>query len=232
MDLHAGDSLAVALVVLENGVAYPRLSSSTPILMVVRDPRTNDTHPNVVSVPTARMPTALLHALWPRARARSRFGWTRLANWEPRESHRYRGNDPVIHVVRSIFAQKLGLADALESGTLTFEAGVVAATAGWSHYDAARVPSAERLTMVTVLVAVTSGAGEIPERTASYSKIRWVPLHQFMEAAAGKDPSRLGLDPIKLCIHGLCIASAYDVVASALGHAPYHRADASLIRDA
>jgi hypothetical protein len=230
-DGDAPDNLAVALVLLDGAVSYPRINGSTRILVVVRDPLTNDTHPNVVSMPTARVPRIFLSALWPESVDGSTFGWTTLTPWKPKESTVHGGHEASIHVVRAILSQKLGMGDALELGTFRFDAGVIAATSGWSHYGAGRIPHSERLMLVTLLVAVSCGARVIPERTASYAAIRWVPLWRFMRAAVEKNPSCLGLDPFELCIHGLCIASAYDVAAWALGHAPYERTRDSLAGD-
>lgn len=213
---YANDSPVIALILVDSKDAYPRVNGSTRILTVVRNPCTNDTHPNVVSVPTSRVPQVLFHALWPRTTVQDMFGRTGLVDWHPRDSRIYRGHDLVIHTVKSILSQKLGLGDALESGTVHFEAGAVAVTVGRSYYDSKKVPNSESIAMITLLVAMRSGAEEIGDRTASYSKIKWVSVYQFLDAVRAKDPSRMRLDPIELCIHGLCITSTYVVMASAL----------------
>lgn len=218
----------VALVVLDEGARYPRLSPTSRVLLAVRDAATNPTHPNVVSVPTARVPAELLAALW-RPSSCVSFGSTELAPWAPRDSRRlHSGHDPVLHVVSSILSRKVGLGDALELGEVAFEAGVVARTTGWSYYGSDRTPSSERLVMVTVLVALRSGASAMPERTASYSALRFVGVEEFVEAARRKDPSLVELEAVDLCLHGLCIASAHDVLAASLDRPPYPRSAFSL----
>jgi hypothetical protein len=226
VNLGATGSLAVALIVHDGDSLM--ISQSTRILMVVRDPRTNATHPNVVSVPTGRIPMELLTTLWPASRASARFGWTELTEPVPRSSARGSG-DPVVHVVGAILARKLGLGEALESESVRFEAAVVAATVGRSHYGPDHVPREEDLTMIALVVVLESGQDGLPRRTASYSETLWVPAGELLAAVDSRDPSRLGLDPVDLCIHGLCVATAYDVVAASLGYSPYARPEATLI---
>jgi hypothetical protein len=220
-DLRSADAAVAALVVLDGASAYPDVDAKTRILVGVRDPKTNNTHPNVVSVPTARIPSQLLAILWPRSGARVAFGYTLLQDWAPRKNGPRRGADPVIYLVESILTRKLGLSDALERGQVEFDAGPVAATDGWSHYAPEDIPASERLTMVSVVVLIRAGAEQVPARTGSYSHIRWVEIARFIEAVQAKDPAKIGIDPVELCIHGLCIRSAYDILAVKLGHPPF-----------
>jgi hypothetical protein len=205
---------AVSLIVHDGAVPYPTIGADSRLVVVVRDPATNSSHPNVVSVPTGRVPREYAAVLWPKTRA-TLFGDTHVTAWQCYDSQVDGRRNPVVHEVMSLLSQKLGLGDALEYGDVRFEAGVVAMRTGLE------TPGFDRLSMITVLVGITSGADQIPSRTASYSDIRWVPAGRFVEAVARRDPSELGLSPIELCIHGLCIASTYDVLASGLGQAPY-----------
>ena len=200
---------------VHDGAARPAdIEPDARIVVVVRDPATNASHPNVVSVPTRRVPQQYAGALLPKHHTTA-VGDTRVAVWQCRDSHLHDKRDPVVHEVVSLLSQKLGLADTLESGEVRFQADVVAVRTGRA------APESMQLTMITVLVGITRGADLIPSQTASYSDIRWVPAARFVDAVARRDPSAIGLSPVDFCIHGLCIASTYDVLASALGHAPY-----------
>ena len=67
--------------------------------------------------------------------------------------------------------------------------------------------------MANLLVTVARGTELSPSRTASFSQTIWAPLDQFLSAVQQKDPSLLGLNPLEFCIHGLCIPTAYDMIA-------------------
>jgi len=198
-------ALAVALLIHDGAVPPGALTLDGRILVVVRDPATNASHPNVVSVPTCRVPPQYVAALWPENGAVPDDAGEIV--WRPRESESHRRRDPVVHEVVSLLSQKLGLGDALERGDVRFDAGAVAARTGLE------ADGSGALTMITVLVALTRGAERIPRRTASYSDIRWVPARRLAAAIDRRDPSVLGLSSIDFCIHGLCIASAYDLLA-------------------
>ena len=81
------------------------------VLLVVRNPQTNATHPGTVSVPTQRVPPAVLPLL---TRTEVSERWS--------SNERLSGHKAEIFVVESVLARKLGLADALEAGTIAFEA--------------------------------------------------------------------------------------------------------------
>lgn len=220
-DLIDNDASAVISLVLTQGGndSGQPISRSSQIMMVVRDPRTNDTHPSVISVPTGRIPSILFHELALGEWAGERNGASRLFSWGRQSSHAPKLHEPAIYCVKSLMALKLGLGDALERGSVHFDAGVIAVTRGQSHYAKGHRPEVETIAMVTMLVDVREGSDQIPERTASYSVIRWVPVQQFLRSIEQRDPSVVNLDPLELCIHGLCISSAYQVVATSLEEA-------------
>lgn len=169
------------------------------VLVVVRDPRTNATHPDTVSVPTQRIPPELLGAL-------SSTG--RIGRWSSSEATT--GHDPLIFVVESILSRKLGLADALEAGTVVFEARTGRVTVGEASYGT----TVEPIAMANVLVRILRGPGWVPERTASFSCIRWVDPAALIGAFETKEPLLLfpDADPLEVCIHGLCVSTTTDLV--------------------
>ena len=126
------------------------------------------------------------------------------------------GHDPVICAVEGVMAQKLGASDLLERGRLTFSAAPFAQAVGSSIYHES-VRRSEQIRMAGILVEIIQGAELFPSQTASYSHVLWVSVREFLEAVRTKNPSMVGLDPFKFCIHGLCIATTYDLLAHRLG---------------
>lgn len=215
-------SPVVALALFDSEGLSARPHGEMPLIqIVVRDPTTNRTHPNVVSVPTARVPKILFDALLQDVSVESRHGYTSLCSSRDLDSEDATGHNPVIFVVKSILAQKLGAGDALEAGLLAFRARVGALSFGESQYYNADEPTSELIAMVTIVVTLTKGADVFPSQTASYSHLRWVSTNQFVKAVQNKDPSLVNLHPIDLCIHGLCVSSTYDLIASKSGLKPF-----------
>ena len=130
------------------------------------------------------------------------------------------GHSPVIFAVEGILSRKLGVADSLENGELSFSATLAAEAVGTSVYDKPTRRS-EQIRMAGISVTVARGAAVFPASTPSYSHVLWVPVNRFLEAVQVKNPAMLGLDPFKFCIHGLCIATTYDVLAHRLGLGPF-----------
>jgi hypothetical protein len=214
-------SEVLSLVVLAGAAEAGSVTEDSQVLMTVRDPLNNRTHPGVVSVPTIRLPVALAVELRKGRHARSQFGATELFDCVAMNSWDADGHSPIVFAVRTLLCQKLGVADALESGGLLFSAGVAASSAGWSYYDDQPLPSGEFIRMTTLMVFITRGVGMFTTQTASYSSVAWCKVGKFLRAARVRDVSMLGYDPVGICIHGLCIVSAHDVLAAKLGYEPY-----------
>lgn len=210
----------LSLVVLDGTKEDGSVTNDSQVLVSVRDPVNNRTHPGVVSVPTIRLPAVLAVGLRQGYRVGNRFGATELFDSVAVNSWESDGHASIIFAVKAILCQKLGVAEALESGEVSFSAGVAASSTGWSYYD--EPPSAgEFIRMTTLAVSITQGARMFTTRTSSYSNVMWCKVEDFLHAARTRDVSRLGYSPVGICIHGLCIASAHDVLASRLGREPY-----------
>jgi hypothetical protein len=192
------------------------------IQVVVRDPETNKTHPNVISIPTHRVPCALFRPLLESAERDEEVGSTTFYKGGEVENAPGGGHHPVIYAVETILSRKLGVADELELGALRFRAALRAVTVGKSVYpDSESHNRTEHIAMANIRVTVTRGAELFPPKTASYSTIFWVPVNRFLETVQKKNPLVLDLDPIEYCIHGLCISTAYDVLARRFGFKRY-----------
>lgn len=219
----ADDRDVLSLVVLDGATEDSLVTEDLRILVSVRDPINNRTHPGVVSVPTIRIPTALAADLRQGQHVHSQFGSTELFDCATVNSLDAGGHSPVIFAVKATLCQKLGVAEALESGGLHFRAAIAASTSGWSYYDNEPSPTAEFIRMTTLLVFITKGVNTFSSQTSSYSSVMWCEVGKFLGAAQARDVSALDYDPVSICIHGMCIASAYDILASKLGGAPYLR---------
>lgn len=173
----------LALTLLREGEEGPE------VLCVVRRPETNATHPDVLSVPTMRVPVALARE-WPAATL---------------DGHTVTG---LPYAVECLLTRKLGLGDALESGWPRYDLGRFGAWQGGSYIgveDGCDV--IEDLTMYNVEVRFRHTYNEVPSRTASYAPILWTPVPRFLEVVATRDVGRLraDLDEILVCVRGLCV---------------------------
>ena len=165
------------------------------ILTGVRNPAANRTHPDVVSVPTLRVPEVVARH-WPD------------------------GDDgSVMREVTNLLARKLGVADALELGLISLASRHFGGWQGTSvigEDDAGLIT--EDLTMFNACVEVVSGADLFPARTAAYDPLLWARLPDFLRMVRTREVAHLGvdLDPIQFCAYGLCLTTAERALAGFL----------------
>ena len=198
------------------------ISEDAKIQVVVRDPITNQTHPNVISIPTHRLPAALFRAILESAEPDEDVGSTTFYKGGETENVSGSSHHPVVYAVETILARKLGLASELETGALRFRAALRAVTVGKSVYpDSESNTRAEHIAMANIRVIITLGAELFPLKSASYSHMFWVSVNRFLETVRKKNPLVLDLDPFEYCIHGLCISTAYDMLARRFGFKRY-----------
>lgn len=210
-------SPVLALTIIDDcSVSRPfEFNAASKILLGVRDPENNDTHPNVVSVPTKRIPFDVFAGIDVKIthEVKKEFSKTYLlseSNPDPREN----GHSHLNFAVKSILAEKLGLADQMETKTVSFKArlgGVVFGTVKHEEFK-------EKTCMYNALVML-SGCSHVPPRTASYRSLLWTPVQNFIHAAAEKDLNAISeeLNPFEFCIHGLCVMSSFNVLTAVIG---------------
>lgn len=205
---------------LERGV----ISNTTKVLVVVRDPKTNATHPNVVSVPTQRIPPGLhleiLEAIPEIQELLNGCSYTTSMV----DNGFTNGHNPIIYAVESLLSSKLGLGEHLESGDLSFQAGLRIVKAGKSyHLSNLMSEQVHHILMANIIVIVSDGASLFPPSTASYSQISWVEVGQFISMVEQKNPELLGtgLNAIEYCVYGLCLLTTYDLLSKVLCKRPY-----------
>ena len=199
-----------------HGTNWPPIQGN--IQLVVRDPRTNKNHPNVISTATIRIPRALFLTMLNQAKFVACHGSTSIVSSRDWTNGPSAGEIPALHAVQAVLSQKLGVSNALELGELVFTARLCSvATTCRSGFKVDRHNADSMIAMLTIAVSILRGADCFPNRTTSYSHIKWVSIEKFISAVRSKDPSRIDLDPIEFCIRGLCISSAYDALGFYVG---------------
>lgn len=177
------------------------------ILVGIRDPSVNDTHPDVVSVPTQRISDEMAGLLY-RPLARD-SGDRRTVDG------RFR-SESLNHMVLAVFTNKLGAEDGRLSVTQ------VSATLRRVDFGESLIgvrddqPTTEALGMLGVEVRI-DGRFEVPRSTRSYSHLLWLPLDEFVILGVNRDATALpiGLKAADVCVHGLCMHSAVEIVRAA-----------------
>jgi hypothetical protein len=215
-------------IVAGRSMARGLIGPDTQILVVVRRPDTNSTHPNVISVPTQRVPEDWFASVSDPVAALPEYEFAadeEATNLELTTRHSAgdglpSGHDPVVYSVEALLARKLGLADALEDDSFQFCAVPRVIVEGRVHYDSPNLYGAEEgIRMTGVLVVVHAGADRVPPNTRSYSRIEWVEARALIQSIASRDPSSLeaGFDAFQHCIHGLCISACAEIITHDFG---------------
>jgi hypothetical protein len=203
-------------LVLQSGAAHP-LSVFTPVLALtitrgeqedrevlvcVRDPRENVTHPDVLSSPTRRL--------------RNDDGIERALEGGA-------GEEQVAALVAgpalALLRDKLGLTESFEeiriSRAAVWQGDSVIGMRGGS-------PVVEHLTMLNAHIDWPSDAPEIPEATPSYSSIQWVSEAGHERIVATRDAlcADLTFGDLRPVVYGLCTHSTAAMLAATATSAP------------
>lgn len=195
------------------------ICEDTKILLVVRNKETNRTHPNVISVPTQRIPRRLFINILQSGIPIKQVESTTYYKSDEVRNASTNGHHPIIYAVESALSRKLNIADDLETEMFIFECRLYSSIEGKSYHPNLPVKDGreEYISMVSLFVCVREGIDFIPTRSASYSRIFWTEAKTFLDTVQRRDPLVVGLDPIDYCIHGLCILSAYQIIMNELG---------------
>jgi hypothetical protein len=204
----------LALTILDAGTlsTASKVTAETRVLLAIRDPQTNKSHPSVISVPTQRLPTSLFHDLTSIVTREYMLDTsTELFQQIPFKNLQNNGHSNVIFAVNSILSGKMGVSDFLEQRALLYTAYLRGLVFGTVHH-----PDHKEFTaMLNIVVLVEMGAHLFPTRTASYSHVLWCSAGTFLETARKKNPLLLdcNLNPVEYCIHGMCVKSSFNVLA-------------------
>ena len=220
-DRKSSPSPVVSLAIIDNHLPESGpLPEALKLLVVVRDPATNRDHGDVVSVPTMRVPLSVLDAIWENACPDGQHGETVFHRGSTISNAVEDGHNALVFAVEGLMAQKLRVGDQVERGLISFRAAPFGLTVGASVSHGSE-RDREEIRMAGITVEIVRGAELFPPSTASYSHLAWVHVRDFVQAVARKDTSRVGLDPFRFCIYGLCIASTYDLFAYRFGLPPF-----------
>lgn len=201
-----GVSNVLALTILDkatlglNGEVVP----TTKLLICIRDPKTNDTHPDVVSVPTMRIPPVIAKKL-DTLRYNQEYIKCRTDNTGNTGSPEFLLQEEIT----SLLTKKLGTG---AKGDLEFEARMAYLETGTVEHpnldDYSRRVEDTRMYNAQILV---NDPSTFPTKTTSYSKIWWVTADNFLKMMDGKDVTKVGVsafDAINgICAQGLCLSS-------------------------
>jgi len=207
----------LALTIVKSSARQPAgFSADDQILICVRNKDINRTHPEVVSVPTQRIPKTLAENLLQDSQTTGMEGDTNLFQGEVYSNTTANGHNEVVFLVESLLSKKLGVADSLESGLIKFRAALHGNQNGVAKYP--NLDETEHLQMINIVVYVEEGAQLFPTETKSYDLVKWVPTDGFLKMwFDGKDPTNIGLtgeQALGVCVDGLCIASTADIIAA------------------
>lgn len=210
-------SSVVALTIIRGDSLHTAArTKAAELLLAVRHPDSNATHPNVVSVPTLRVPPVLMRSLVESLDpVATRPGSVAFYQFPEIRSDRDNGHHPIVFIAEALLAGKLGMAEPLEQGRLVFTSRLFSVTVGTAHYTTENpYGSSEPIAMGNILVSVLEGFDLFPEANASYSAIFPASLAALERAKATGDLSALPvrLDPAVHRIGGLCIESTVNVI--------------------
>jgi hypothetical protein len=188
------------------------------ILLGVRSSTaTSRRHPNVLSTPTMRVPHAVLRTvLEEHLEGNVELPNVGMIEELPSSAPVLFGGQQtlattVAFLVESILARKLGLADALVSGTIHGRAAPIAVAVDDVPDEA--TGETERTHMLTIAVDLVAGETALfPYSTPSYSRLLWVAADRLTHALEHNDPLHLAPDlDLMVCVYGLCVRSAAQV---------------------
>lgn len=201
----------------DNGVITP----DTLILAGVRRPETNLSDPNVISVPTHRIPAAFLqdivNELEPKSIEEKVLGPDKrvYATWKEKHSNGpSKAKEMVTFLVKSLMSSKLGTAEALygAEGKLKLISveprvsifGQVVGT------NANPVDGVEMIHMLGIAAFVRFDRNPFLKQTESYANIQFIKAKDFVQIVEKKDPMLISMfgDWAEVCVRGLCVLTA------------------------
>ena len=172
-------------------------------------------HPGVLSTPTMRIPARLYPALAvddpPDQPGGTLLSWrTAVPIGAPRTLA-----EPSSFALEALLTRKLGLADALTMGSFSGEASLAAVSLDVVD-DPHGEDAAEWTLMLSYRIIPNKGVDLIPKYTKAYSPLIWGPAERLAASYFGHDALVMdeSLDPFEVCIAGLCIRSAVEVIGS------------------
>lgn len=189
------------------------------VLAGPRNPATNQTHPNVISVPTQRIAPLLAMgaAMDCEVESQTRKEQVFERRWRVFNDADEMDADIVGHIVASAIARKVGFEQLLVRHTNEVRISLESFTLGQSFVDydvASQMQTIEAIGMLNAAVRVPSDTGQ--PRPVSYSSLKWFGIEEFQRGYREKDTlgmfPEFGLDALEMCVHGVCMATTSAVL--------------------
>jgi hypothetical protein len=189
------------------------------VLAGPRNPATNPTHPNVISVPTQRVTPLLATgaAMGCEVKSQTKKEQVFARRWRVFDSADEMDADIVGHIVASAIGRKVGFEQLLVRRTNDVRISLESFTLGQSlvDYDAVnQIQTIEAIGMLNAAVHVPPDT-ERPQ-PVSYSSLKWFDIEEFQRGYREKDTlgmfPEFGLDALEMCVHGVCMATTSAVL--------------------
>jgi len=184
------------------------------VLAGPRNPKVNRTHPNVISVPTMRLPAeyaaaAMLKSKVARQTAKEQVferEWKTYPNEKELETH------VLSNIVSGVMAAKIGLADVTVLRIPELRMSLESFTLGFSLVDFDAKKNAETIEAIGMLNAAVVVPSDIEApKSATFSRLKWFDIEDFQTGYQNRDATILfpedPIDAIEMCVHGVCLAT-------------------------
>jgi len=215
-----------------NEIIYPE----TKMLVGIRNPVTNITHPNVLSVPTQRVPARILQRVLKKKRnlevaqipsqaCPEGLSEIYILNGGKVDNRAANGHNPTIYLVESILCRKLEMAAFLEKKQVSFISSPTALLIGnvlqeergnnrsGKSIEGHQERSFQECIGMCNFTVLLSNADYVPRRSAGYSSLHWIQVQELMKIVEDKPPKcvikSIGEQSIEYPSRGFCLLSAY-----------------------
>lgn len=194
------------------GFVFIRPDQPGQVLVGVRRRETNRRHPGVISVPTIRIPQMLSRGLRvnPNHGKSQRFLTSSGTFGQPGSTESAAGL-----LVELVLAKKLIDGAILDQGLVSGRCALRLALRQDVNDPGGVDGCIEDTLMLTVVVSWDRGIDHLPAKSGSYSPLAWVPATELITSWDLHDGMRLfpDADPFEICIRGLCVLSAVEVLS-------------------
>ena len=215
----------LALTIIREGKNGPQ------VLAGPRNPETNATHPNVVSVPTKRLSPTMLKAaaLACKVQFQDATEQVFVPKWVSYEHPDDMEEDSTLgDIVATAIARKVGLEHLMLKRTREVKINMQSLTLGQSFvdYDPQRgIQTKEAIAMLNAAAIVPSDT-EAP-RPAAHSMLKWFDIDAFQDGYRTKDAPgmfpEMGAAAVEMCVHGVCMLTTSRALDRGIGMAGQSR---------
>lgn len=208
----------------KNGLIVP----STKIYTAVRNPNYHLTDPDVISLPTQRVPVEFGQDSLPwymttdiTETGDEERGRRVEVMWRKRNVYDLHSIKPIRRHVQKLLDTKLGVTQAMKERRLSIHSATIESSILGKVYGTDEDPEngTEMLHMIGLRVdaAFREGTNPFPEETDAYYSAQFMPVEEFTDLVENKNPylvRRFG-DISKVCVRGLCVLAGNKIIKTA-----------------